>query len=87
MLPGLRKAFNLFYYGAGGDVKQERNTEVSVYSGRLVIRIQGAIVMFFYLPHPLCPPLLSRRGGRIYEEGLRPSLKSLPLFGWREDKG
>ena len=24
-------------------------------------------------PHPLYPPLLTRRGGRCYKEGLRPS--------------
>ena len=30
-------------------------------------------VCILYLPHPLCPPLLSRRGGEIRIEGLRPS--------------
>jgi len=33
-----------------------------------------------YQPHPLCPPLLSRRGGRLGLKGLRPF--KLPL-----DKG
>jgi len=32
----------------------------------------------YFLPHPLCPPLLQRRGGVLFLKGLRPF--NLPLI-------
>jgi len=34
-----------------------------------------------YQPHPLYPPLLKRRGGRFYKEGLTPLLNT-PKMGF-----
>jgi len=30
------------------------------------------LIVYFYLPHPLCPPLLSRRGGGFWKRGCAP---------------
>jgi len=42
----------------------------------------------FYLPHPLCPPLLTRwsqERGRYFERGWRPSSLATPLrVEWRK---
>jgi hypothetical protein len=39
----------------------------------------------YILPHPLCPPLLQRRGGRDFREGASPPL--LPTFPPSHTKG